>query len=494
MPDPSSPRTLSDLVRQHAAERPDAIALVQVEPDRREISWADLEQQVTTSAAALDALGAWGGRRVLISAENTIDFAAAWFAALRSGCIAVPVNPHLPPAEWARVAEHCGASLALLPAGTPVELPGVRQLELAELAEHAGDSRTPPLTDPESCAAIIYTAGTSAEPRGAMLSHRALLAHCRNSTAQGLSTTDSIVLCALPLFHVYGLNAVLGAAVHVGARTVLVDGLPDTLVEILDREQVSHLPLTPSALYRLSQAEGLTAASGWLRLVTSGAAPLPAVLVEHWRRLTGVRLDQGYGLTEAAPGVANTVGVELRGAGHVGRALPGVEVRIGAQGVSLSGGPDEPGEIFIRGDNLFSGYWPHGDSAPDADGWYNTRDVGYLDGEDLFLVDRASDLIIVSGFNVFPSEVEDVLCEHPSVQAAAVVGQPDEHTGERIVAFLVGDLLRVDQVMEHAEQRLARYKLPAEVVVLKSLPRSATGKIRRGALRDLLDTTDEEER
>lgn len=502
MAEPPSSQTLSDLVRRHAAERPDAVALVEIGADgaRRQVSWAELEQLVADSAAGLDALGAWGGRRVLITASHTIDFVAAWFGALRSGCIAVPVNPQLPLAEWHRMAEHSGAALALLdpapgvPELTEADLPGVRLARLTELPQHAAGAQPPPLTDPEHVAAIIYTAGTSADPKGAMLSHRALLAHCEHNAEQQVAGPESVVLSALPLFHVYGLNAVLGAAVFTGSTTVLVDGLPDDLVQIMDRERVSHLPLTPSALYRLSQAEGLAAAAGWLKLATSGAAPLPAVLADHWRQLTGVRLDQGYGLTEAAPGVSNTIGVEPRGPGHVGRAMPGVEIRIGDPAETSGAGPDEPGEIFIRGTNLFSGYWPDGDGGPDADGWFGTGDVGYLDGDDLFLVDRARDLVIVSGFNVFPTEIEEVLTEHPSVTDAAVIGQPDERTGERVVAFLVGERISTADVLAYAAQRLARYKLPTEVLVLKKLPRSTTGKIRKGRLRDLLDVTEEDER
>ncbi|OYN97624.1 AMP-dependent synthetase [Enemella evansiae] len=501
MAEPPSPQTLSDLVRRHAAERPGEIAVVEVGAHgRREVSWAELEQLVADSAAALDALGAWGGRRVLITASHTIDFVAAWFGALRSGCIAVPINPQLPLAEWRRAAAHSDAALALLdpPPGVPelteADLPGVRLARLADFRQHAAGAQPPPLADPEHIAAIIYTAGTSADPKGAMLSHRALLAHCEHNAAQGATGPESVVLSALPLFHVYGLNAVLGAAIFTGARTVLVDGLPDDLVQILDAERISVLPLTPSALYRLSQAQGLTAAAGWLKLVTSGAAPLPAVLADHWQQLTGIRLDQGYGLTEAAPGVANTIGVEPRGPGHVGRAMPGVELRIGDPAEPAGAGPEEPGEIFIRGANLFSGYWPEGADAPDADGWFGTGDVGYLDGEDLFLVDRARDLVIVSGFSVFPVEVEEVLTEHPSVTDAAVIGQPDERTGERVVAFLVGERISTADVLAYAAERLARYKLPTEVLVLKKLPRSTTGKIRKGQLRDLLDATEEEER
>lgn len=485
---PSPEVNLADAVRRHAHDRPRAVALVErpASGERRVVTWAELDQMVDESAAAYDGLGLVAGQRVAIVAPNSIEAVSAYFGALRGGMVAVPCNPGLTDSELSRQISHAGAGVVLLD--------GVRRLpdgvRTAPLTGHRADAprtRVESPTDPEAIATIVYTSGTMGDPKGAMLSHRALIAHCRASLEAGVSEQRAIALALLPLFHVYGLNAVLGAAVNAGATSVLVDGMPDDLCGLLIDERITHLPVTPSVLYRLVQDDGLPTAAATLRLVSSGAAPMPAVLGERFRRLTGLRVEQGYGLTEAAPGVSTTFGQELRGPGHVGRPLPGVEVRVG-DGSDES----EPATLHVRGDNLFSGYWPSGDGGPAAAGWFATGDIGYRQDDELFLVDRERELIIVSGFNVYPSEVEEVLEQHPSVDAAAVVGQPDEHTGERVIAFLQGKKVQPGAVRAYAAEHLARYKVPSDYLVLKSIPRTPTGKARKSALRDLLDRVEDE--
>lgn len=485
---------LAEAISRHAGGSPDDEALVEVADDARTtLTWAEFDAAVDEAAQALDELGLVAGQRVMIVGHNRIDTAVALFGALRSGLVAVPTNPGLTATELNRIVAHCGAPVVLSDTGfEPDVVDGQRprSLSLAELRGRApgaaGPVRGP--RDPEALAAIVYTAGTSGEPKGVMLTHRALLAYCRSGAELGLADSSARVLAVLPLFHIYGLNAVLGGAIEVGATTVLVDGMPADTTAVLTRERITHLALTPSALYRLAQEDDLPSAAGGLRLVTSGAAPLPRALAEHFERLTGAVVEQGYGLTEAAPGVSTTFGHEQLGPGHVGRAMPGVELRIGD-----GSEPEEPGRLLVRGENLFSGYWPDAAGGPDADGWFDTGDVGYLRGEDLFLVDRSRELVIVSGFNVYPTEIEELLESHESVSEAAVIGHPDERTGERVVAFLAGDAVRPEQVRRFCAENLARYKVPREFLVVKKLPRSATGKIRKGTLRDLLDRGEEDD-
>lgn len=478
--------SLSGALRAHARTQPAGLALVEHDIDRRAVTWAELDRMVDAWATVHRDLGLVAGDRIALDMPNAIEAVCAWLGAMRDGLVVVPLNPGYTDVEIGRILDHIPVSLAIL--DHPRELgAGVRTADLSELGARAAALDPAPVDepeiDPEQIAAIIHTSGSEGEPRGAMLSHRALLAACRMGDA--FEVREAIVLGLLPLFHVYGLNAVLNATLYGGGTVVLLRGLPDNIAQIIFDERISHLPLTPSALYRVLGDDQLIAATGSLRLVSSGAAPMPAVLGERFARLTGLRLEQGYGLTEAAPGVASTIGCELLGPGHVGRALPGVEIRIAAEG-------DGPGEIQIRGDNLFSGYWPDGAGGPDVDGWYDTGDLGHLQGEDLFLTDRAREIIIVSGFNVFPSEVESVLEQAPSVTSAAVVGQPDELTGERVVAFLEGKRVRPAAVRAYAREHLARYKLPSDWVVVKSLPRSVTGKVRKGQLRDMLDRVEED--
>jgi long-chain acyl-CoA synthetase len=200
--------------------------------------------------------------------------------------------------------------------------------------------------------------------------------------------------------------------------------------------------------------------------VVCGGAPLPEDVRAELTARTGLRVDQGYGLTEAA-GVSTTVAGDLLGHGHVGRPLPGVEVRIGTAGEG-----DEPAEIFVRGGNLFSGYWPDGFGGPDADGWFATGDIGYLSSGELFLVDRAQELITVNGFHVYPAEVEEAIAELPGVESVAVLGRPDPRTGEQVMAFVTGAGLTEAAVAEHCAVRLAKFKRPTTIAVVDALPRS----------------------
>jgi long-chain acyl-CoA synthetase len=222
-------------------------------------------------------------------------------------------------------------------------------------------------------------------------------------------------------------------------------------------------------------------------MVLTGASALDRGVADRFRELSGLPVHQGYGLTEAAPGVTTTLGAGDPPPGSVGRPLPGVEVRItDEQGDDVEG--DDPGEIQVRGANLFSGYWPDGAGGPDEQGWYPTGDVGYLDAAgDLYLVDRLRELIIVSGFNVFPIEVEEVLTSAPGVREAAVIGIPSDDTGEAVKAFVVpsvGATLDTGELRRYAEDRLARFKCPAEIDLVDRLPHSVTGKVAKGRLRE----------
>ena len=315
---------------------------------------------------------------------------------------------------------------------------------------------------------LLYTSGTSGRPRAAMLSHRALLANI-DQVAQvdpPMITGRDVVLGVLPLFHVYGLNAVLGQVLRQCARLVLVDGFdPEGSLDIIEDEAISVVPVAPPVFAYWMGVPGLEERLGPVRLVLSGSAPLAAELTEAFTSRTGIGINQGYGLTEAAPVVTSTLCSKDPDPRSVGAALPGIEIRL-VDDAGHEPNTEDDGEIHIRGANLFSGYWPDGSDGPDAEGWWATGDVGYLDPTgDLYLVDRMKELVIVSGFNVYPSEVEDVIAELPEVAEAAVIGVEDEQTGEAVVAYVKptvagsSDAL-VDVVRRHCEQRLARFKQP----------------------------------
>jgi long-chain acyl-CoA synthetase len=481
---------LADLVTRQAEAQPEGVALAQPRPVRRTLTWAELDHQVDSVAAGLSAHGLLAGHRIAICGPNSIEFVVAYLAALRAGYVAVPINPESTVSELRGVINNCGARLLFTAEDQSIE--GVHQIALspeglAELSASAAEPVSSP-RDREALAVLLYTAGTSGEPKAAMLSHRALLSHLRNVASLEILDRSDAVLAVLPLFHVFGLNAVLGSCMLSGARLVIMNGF-DGLADVLSAEKITNLPVAPPMLARILTDEPSLAALGSVTRVVSGAAPLSIDLRDQFIARTGLRVEQGYGVTEASPGVTATLGGDSLGHGHVGRPLPGVEVRIG-DGTD----PTEPGEIWIRGENLFSGYWPDGHGRPDQDGWFATGDIGYMINGELFLVDRSRELIIVNGFNVYPAEVEEVIAELPEVESVAVVGRPHWRTGEQVVAFVAGTDLGMAVINDHCASRLAKFKRPSLVRVVDELPRGITGKIKKGVLRESLSSTDEDGR
>jgi long-chain acyl-CoA synthetase len=371
---------------------------------------------------------------------------------------------------------------------------------------------------PDSLAFLAYTSGTTGRPRGAMLSAAALRANqeqCLRLDPPPVRPDDRVLL-VLPLFHVYGLNAGFGLVAATGACAVLVESFdPVTSLEVMAREEVTAIPGAPpvyQAWLAVADAAGsdagLRRAFAAVRIATSGAAPLPEDVWTAVRERAGVPVWEGYGLTEACPVVASTLATGRAKPTCIGGPIPGVELQLRDtalhepledDGVSAPGdlAEDGPGEIWVRGANLFSGYWPDGVDGPDAEGWLATGDLAYADEDgDLHLVDRRSDLVLVSGFNVYPAEVERVLDAHPAVAESAVIGVPDPRTGaavRAVVALRPGARLAFEELREHAAASLARYKVPTSVQVLTALPHSLTGKVSRARLRELgLARADEE--
>ena len=552
--DDGAPTDLVDLVVAAAADAPQRAALV---ADGSTMTWAELDEEVGRVAHGLASAGVVAGHRVALAMANRPEMVVGYLAVLRVQAVAVPLNPRATADELTRMLADSGARMVVadqvavaavrtavaalgaavtgaagstdagssgagssgdagatpaagvaLPAelvaravvprvvtvGTTLQ-PGERswdQLRADTTRDH------PQLPDPEKLAVLLYTSGASGRPRAAMLSHRALLANIEQAgrVEPAMIRSDDVVLGALPLFHVYGLNAVLGAVLWHRATLVLVETYePESVLDLVAAQQVTVLPLAPTVIGHLLGRDRLAERLASVRLVLSGSAPLDTEQVEEFVALTDIAVHQGYGLTEAAPIVTSTLCVPPGEDGEVGRpepgsvgsALPGIEVRL-VDDRGLAPEQGDPGEVSIRGANLFSGYWPDGGEAPDEDGWWTTGDVGFLaaDGQ-LFLVDRLKELVIVSGFNVYPSEVEDVVGEVPGVTEVAVIGVPDPDTGEAVVAYVVAPGQEPADVVAAVDAacgaRLARFKQPTRVEVVEELPHTVTGKVRKGSLR-----------
>jgi long-chain acyl-CoA synthetase len=501
---------------QRAAERtPDKPALVETGGPGASahpvtLTWAELDDAVSSLARGLTRRGLVGGQRVALSLTNSAAFVTAYLAVLRAGMVAVPLNVSSTPGEVARMLADSGSRLCFVDAATvavareavsedqvPTSLvvvgvtPQDGETAYDELGVAGPDILTP--RDTEALAVLLYTSGTSGQPRGAMLSHRALLANIdqASQTRPAPIQPEDLVLGVLPMSHIYGLNAVLGQVLLHGGTLVLgprFDPL-DTLALIAER-RVTVVPVAPPVIVAWLglDDEVLTSQLASVRLLLSGAAPLAEDTVRTFERRTGIAVEQGYGLTEAAPIVTSTIGTPTHKPGSTGRAVPGVELKV-VDEAGREVHADDPGEIWVRGANVFGGYWPDGEGGPGDDGWLATGDIGFLDTDgDLFMVDRLKELVIVSGFNVYPSEIEDVVAEVEGVAECAVIGVPDERTGEAVVAYVVPaegqDAARLaDAVRVHCETRVARFKVPSRVEVVSALPHSATGKVAKGRLR-----------
>jgi long-chain acyl-CoA synthetase len=493
---------LADLVRDAAGTRPDHPALV---AGGRTLTWAQVDAGVDVATAGYQSLGLTPGDRVALLLGNVPEFVSAYFGALRAGLVAVPLNTGSTPSELDGLLADAGVRAVVFDRGSAT---AVRQTDgppdLVRIVVGApapgekafgafSGTPYPHPTDPEDLALLLFTSGTSGRPKGAMLTHRALRAsveqvHDLRAPSLPAVTADDVVLLVLPLFHIYALNGTLAAAARCAATMVLVERFdPAETLETVRSHGVTNIPGAPPMYIAWSSQPGLREAFSTVRLLMTGAAPMPSAVLEQITTATGLPVFEGYGLTEAAPGVSSTLVGGVAKPGSVGKALPGVELRlVDEDGETAEEG--DPGEIVVRGPNLFSGYWPDGSGGPDAQGWYRTGDVAYEDDEgDLVLVDRRKELVIVSGFNVYPREVEDVIHQHPDVAEVAVVGVPHPYTGEAVKAFVVprpGATVSAEQITEHVGTRLARFKWPTIVQVVDRLPHSATGKVAKGRLRE----------
>jgi long-chain acyl-CoA synthetase len=344
----------------------------------------------------------------------------------------------------------------------------------------------------DDLAVLAYTSGTTSEPKGVMLTHGNLAAnlHQQMSIPDAHVTREDIVFLSLPLFHIFGLNVTLGLVIMNGATGILVERFePIAALRTIQKHRVTVLfgaPTMYSAWVNTPGADQYDLSS--VRLAVSGAAPLSEDTLRSFEQIFGVKIYEGYGLTETAPTLtSNRMGDEPRPR-SIGKPLPGVELRVvddDGRDVELG----DPGEIVVRGPNVFAGYWRRDEETKRAfvDGWFRTGDVAVQDEDGyLYIVDRKRDLVIVSGFNVFPSEVEDALLQNPKVKEAAVVGVPHPYTGEAVKAYVVladGVVASESELIAEVESRLARFKSPQSIEIVDSLPHLLTGKVLRRALR-----------
>ena len=500
---------VADLVRQTASRLGEKTAIVFHD---QAISYSQLDAEIDRAAAGFAALGVRPGDRVGVLVHNVPHFIYAYQGLARAGAVTLPLNTMLTTDEVSYILADADARAVVVSEpyvgivdGLRETLPMLEHVIVAGTTAPVGTmtweqmlgrgSGGPPAVDPspDDLAVLAYTSGTTGRPKGAMLSHANLLANLDQMSQAKLlaEAEDDVVLLALPLFHIYALNVILGLTVRAGGSAVLLERFDAVgSLDAVERHGVTVLFGAPPMFIAWLNTPGVERYDlSKVRLAVSGAAPLPAMVLEDFRRKLGITIWEGYGLTETAPGVtSNAMGEEAK-PGSIGKPLPGVDVRIvDASGDDVEDG--DPGEILVRGPNVFRGYWRQDDATAEVlrDGWLHTGDVGYEDADGyIFLVDRVKDLIIVSGFNVYPREVEDAIFRHPKVAEAAVVGIPHPYTGETVKAYVVlkpGESATEEEVLEFCKRSLARFKCPQVIEFVKELPHLPTGKVLRRLLRE----------
>jgi long-chain acyl-CoA synthetase len=500
--------SVPDLLRETARRMPDKAALIFHD---QPISYAAVEHEVERAAGGLAGLGIRKGDRVAVMVHNVPQFVYAYYGILRLGAVMVPLNTMYTIEEVGTIVADAEARAIVVADPFLSSVEGLREgLPMLEHVVVAGSApmgamsweqmtaRAPEATMQASIgnddlAVLAYTSGTTGKPKGAMLTHANLLANLdQMSGVETLAEAEpDVVLLALPMFHIYALNVILGVTIGVGATALLLERFDAVgSLEAAERHRATVLFGAPPmfiAWLNTPGAERYDLSS--VRLAVSGAAPLPGRILEEFQRRFGITIWEGYGLTETAPAVtSNAMGLTPKPA-SIGRPLPGLDVRlVDEHGDEVEDG--DPGEIVVRGPNVFRGYWRDQAATQEVleEGWLHTGDVAYADEDGyLFLVDRKKDLIIVSGFNVFPREVEDVLYRHPKIAEVAVVGIPHPYTGEAvkaIVSLKPGETATEEEIIEFCRRSLARFKVPQVVDFVKELPHSQTGKVLRRALRE----------
>jgi len=477
-------------------------------------TYRELDDLSGRAAAGLREAGLSPGQVVALQLPNIPQFLIAYFGALKAGLVVLPLNPllmapeleyHLTDsaaamligfqglhAEAAKACETTGVPLYLvsadaspLPEGTR---PVTELISTAPLDEPGGDVVA---LGPDDTAVLVYTSGTTGKPKGAELTHFQLYMNC--TVAGGLfgARSDDVVLAVLPFFHVFGLSSVINVFVRYGGcLSILPRFQPSAVLDAIEADRCTVIGGVPTMLHALAQQDITGRDLSALRVAVSGGASLPEDVMRTFEDKYGIEVLEGYGMTETASSCSfNRPGD--RKVLSIGKPLWGVRMRVAdSSGRLLPPGREHVGEILIRGHNVMKGYLGRPEATAETlrDGWLHSGDLGYVDEDGFyFIVDRAKDLVIRGGYNVYPREIEEVLYAHPSILEAAVIGKPDERLGEEVVAVVAlreGASVSAEEIIAYTRERLAAYKYPREIRFMTELPKGPSGKILKSALRD----------
>ncbi len=484
-----------------ADSKPDMVA---ISHHSRKITYGEMEAKVQHFAGHFKSLGVNKGSKVALLSLNCPEFIFSYLGICRAGGVVVPINLMFTPGEIGYVLHDCGAEIIVVHpiiaekfAGQSLSELGVKNIvildeETVELIG-AGPAVTGEDGDAESLAAILYTSGTTGKPKGAMLTHKNLISNVVQLRKSTIVTRYDNFLCVLPMFHSFAWTVCVLLPLYSGGTCVILETFhPSETMETIVNERITFVLAVPS-MYGLLLKKAKAGQFSKVYVAITGGAALPKEIFYGFTKKFPVNFVEGYGLTEASPVVAVNPVAGIKKPGSIGMALPDVQVIIADES-----GKEVPqgvvGEILVKGDNVMQGYFHDAEASAAAivNGWLRTGDLAYMDEDNyIFIVDRKTDLIIVSGFNVYPSEIEELLYSLPKVEEAAVIGVADPTRGEVPKAFLVvkeGQEMDKKEVLDFLKPNLAQYKLPREVEFAESLPKNVTGKVLKKVLRQQEET------
>jgi long-chain acyl-CoA synthetase len=500
---------LAATLRRRATETPAHPAILF---EGATISYGELDARASRLAHALRGHGIGPGDRVALYLPNVPDFAVGYYAAQQIGAVTVSINAIFKAVEVEYLLSDSGAAVVLtlaeLAGFVPRErCPALRHVLVCDAAAGAAPAGTESLADwlaavpaqadpvepverrSDDPASLLYSSGTTGFPKGVTLTQHNIATNVATAAAASGYRADDRLALFLPLFHVYGQNYVLNGAVHAGATVALFRRfVPDGVLDAIERERITMFFGVPTIFIGLLGMDLSKRDLSSIRYEMSAASTMPEEVSRRWTERFGRRIFEGYGLTECSPFAAYNDAVEHR-FGSVGRAVEGFEIAIHDE----AGGErprGEWGEIVIRGPGVMSGYWNRPTETAEAlrDGWLHSGDIGRMDSDGyVFIVDRVKDMINVSGFKVWPAEVEQYLYRMPGVHECAVYGIADPVKDEQVAVALVatpGSGLTGQQVIDWCREHLAAYKVPVRVDVVAELPKSATGKLLKRVLRE----------
>ncbi|WAH41015.1 long-chain fatty acid--CoA ligase [Alicyclobacillus fastidiosus] len=513
IPDWSLPQMLAETVRQYPDH--EAISFYGVT-----MTYSALQGAVRAFAASLQRRGLQRGERVAIMLPNCPQYVIAYYGILTAGGIVTQVNPMSVERELEHLFRDSGSTYAVVldalyprlkavQARTAVKEVIVVALEPTQaafhpdvmfdsfLAEGFAAPLAPVVIDPAQDVAILqYTGGTTGRSKGAMLTHKNLVANVVQSAEffqDVLKPAQERCLSALPLFHVFGMTSCMNLTLYMGSTLILLPRFqPAEVLATIERERATTFPGVPTMYVALTHHQDISPEKlASLNTCNSGGAPMPLELMNQFEQKTGATVLEGYGLSESSPVTHCNPSFGVRKPGSIGLPFPSTEFKVvdvetGTQEVPTG----ELGELIVRGPQVMKGYWnmPEETAQVLRDGWLYTGDIARVDEDGYaYIVDRKKDLIIASGYNIYPRDIEEVLYEHPDVIEAVVIGVADDYRGETVKAFVVpkpGATITVEQLEAYCRKNLAPYKVPKYFEFRSELPKSAVGKILRRQLRE----------